>query len=93
MNIWGRLRFLAIPTGKVCYYDPKTRKYIQAKRWLPNGVLCGGFCNYYEDSQTNIHRQMLSYKYLSKCTKITAIDKLPEAEFCPIVDGWKVKGQ
>ena len=92
MNIWNKLRFLAIPFGKEIYYDPNTQRFFQVKRWLFDSAWCGDFCGYYNDAQTSIQRQRLSHDYIRKCTKIKAIDKFPKAEICSVIKAWKVVG-
>ena len=91
-KIFFRLVRFLNPYQKTVYYDPKTRNFLQLKFAQDNGVLCGGFSGYYEDSMTNIQRQIISYNYIWGCQEVGSVDKFEEAELCPMTKSYKVKG-
>ena len=88
--LWAVYTFLT-PYEKPIFYSPQVNRFFQVKFTQDNGLLCGGFTNYYHDAITGIERQVLSYDYVWKCQRVNAVDKFPAAELCPIVKSYKVK--
>ena len=73
------------------YYSSQTNRFFQVRKILDDYIFCGGMTRYYDDAKTDITIQHLSYKFLSNCKKVTAIDTMPEVEFDTSVCAWKVK--
>ena len=80
------------------YYDPERREFFQVRgtkttrvwKIFPKKILvCSGFCNYYNDTKTTISEQELPTKYLKKCLKVVAIDKIASVHYDGI--GWRSK--
>jgi len=80
--------------GKV-YYDRNKKKFIQIRISFPNShlqresVICGGWCDYYNDSQTNIELQYVKTEYVSQ--NFIAVDFSRDDLFYHNGIGWTVK--
>lgn len=88
--LWKMYKFFN-PYQDATYFDPQTNRFTQEKFAQDNGVVCSGFCEYYNDAKTDIQRQVISYDYLWGCKRVGAVDKLPEAKLCPLVKAYKVR--
>ena len=77
--LWKMYRFWN-PYQQITLYDHRTNHFIMCRFAQDNGIMCGGFCRFYDDAKTSTHRQVLSYDYLWGCRKVGAIDKFPFAE-------------
>ena len=73
------------------WFSLEARKFFQIRGVHDDWFLCGGFCDYYEDSMTNTLEQRLSPQYLQEKAMLVpgAIDLFPEAEYDSV--GWRVK--
>lgn len=91
-KLWWKVKTFLNPYEQPVYYSLMVNRFFQVKFAQDNGLLCGSFTGYYSDSRTNTQRQVLSYDYVWQCEKVEAIDKFPNAEICPIVKSYRVKG-
>ena len=79
--------------GGILFDCSKTR-FIQLREidYLNTSVLCSGFTVFYNDANTTIQEQHLSFLYIAdNCVPIGQIDKFSFAEYVESVGGWKVK--
>lgn len=89
-----KLFLTAFPMAGRTFYSPKMRQFVQVKAMFLKGAECGGFCTYYEDSHTNIERQMISYGFLADCELVGEIDTFKYAKLEQIAKGcfaWRGK--
>ena len=78
--------------GKVGY-SKKENRFIQIRRRIKGGYVCGGFCEFYLDSKTNICEQPLSDKKIKsfKIVPVGFLDKFKYAKFNQAVGAYEVK--
>lgn len=88
-----KLFLQALPMAGRIFYSPKLHKFFQVKAMYLKGAECGDFTTYYADAQTNITRQMLSYRFLAECALIDDISTFRFAELEKIGSAyaWKAK--
>ena len=75
-------------------FDCNKARFVQLREidYLNMTVFCGGFTVFYNDANTTIREQRLSFSYIANnCVPIGQIDKFPFAEYVESVGGWKVK--
>lgn len=80
----------SVPMGST-WYDPKTNRFVQVRLREGKRLICGGFCDYYEDAQTTFSKQVLSPAYFVGTKLADRIDRLKEAHYDGI--GWRVHGE
>jgi hypothetical protein len=79
----------------IVYYNLRTKEFFRVgKDKVRQGVVCGGFSNYYQDAKTTSRVQTIPENklrnYLRKCIEITDIESNPKLFF---YDGFGWRGK
>jgi len=78
--------------GRV-YYDRLKKQFVQIREVIIDGIsqegyICGGFCDYYRDSRTNIQLQRLKEEYIVE--NLVAVNLSKSDLFYHDGIGWRV---
>lgn len=75
------------------YYNQEHEQFFQVRGIHDDYLICGGFSTFYDDCQTTLREQNLSYRLVSDSILVSAIDECEYAEATNVggLVSWRVK--